>query len=348
MRDCPGVLEYQFLKKWEVGFSQFRVLNPSPLMIRNLLQYSRRLQLYPGELSRSIEILRDLGFTDIAIARVLEDFPTVIVMNKGEILSIIEFLMEIGVPRDKIDRVLRLYPRVLGLGVEDRLKPLLHELGDLGFSDDEIGKEIIKEPRILGMELGELSRCLQLLKTLKCREPIKERIFREGVLRACFEVKLRVDCLCSHGLIRRDAFKVLWKEPRLITYDLENIEKKIDFFLHRMEYSVDSLSDVPEYLGVNFEKQIVPRHNVMEYLKAKGAIDFEVTLKDLIKPSRLRFYNLYVKPYPECEKLYGRFAGNLEVKSKHPPGLWKLFKPQKFPETNEDVKNMKSFMEGVV
>ncbi|KAF7822672.1 transcription termination factor MTERF15, mitochondrial [Senna tora] len=317
-------------------------------MIRNFLQCSRKFQLDPADLTRSLKVLGGLGFTQVAIGRVLEDFPTVVIMNKGEILSIIEFLREIGVPGDNIDRVIRLYPRVLGFGVEDRLKPLLYELGDLGFSDNEVRKEIIREPRILGMELGEFSRCLQLLKTLKCREAIKEKIFQEGMLRAGFEVKLRVDCLCSHGLIRRDAFKVLWKEPRLITYDIENIEKKIDFLVHRMGYGVECLSDVPEYLGVNFEKQIVPRYNVMEYLKAKGAIDFEVGLKDLIKPSRLRFYNLYVKPYPECEKLYGRFSGNLKIRNKHPPGLWKLFKPQKFPETKEDVKNMKSFMDELV
>lgn len=348
IRDCPGVLEYQFLKKWELGFSQLRALTPSPLMIRNFLQYSRRFQLEPGELSRNMEILRGLGFSDSDITRVFEEFPTVVILNKGEILSVIEFLLAIGIPRDKVNRVISFYPRVLGLGVENRLKPLLHEMRDLRFSHDEIIKEIIREPRILGMELGEFSRCIQMLKTLKCREPIMEKIFREGVLRAGLEVKLRVDCLCSHGLIRRDAFKLLWKEPRLITYDLENIEKKIDFLVHRMGYSVDCLPDVPEYLGVNFEKQIVPRYNVMEYLRAKGAIDFEVRLKDLIKPSRLRFYNLYVKPYPECEKLYGRFSGNVEVKSKHPPGLWKLFKPQKFPENNEDVKNMKSFMDALI
>ncbi|MCI20105.1 hypothetical protein A2U01_0041266, partial [Trifolium medium] len=151
-----------------------------------------------------------------------------------------------------------------------------------------------------------------------------------------------------HGLIRRDALKVLWKEPRLMTYDLEDIEKKIEFLVHRMKYGIDCLHEVPEYLGVNFEKQIVPRYNVIEYLNGKGAIGFEVRLKDLIKPTRLRFYNLYVKPYPECEKIYGRFSGKVEIKRNHPAGLWKLFKPQKFTQTDKDVKNMKAFMGSLV
>ncbi|KAI4343984.1 hypothetical protein L6164_011264 [Bauhinia variegata] len=346
--DCPGVLEYQFLKKWAVGLAELRDLTTSPLIIRSFLQYSKGFQLDSVELSKSVEILRGFGFTNASISRVLEEFPSVLLMNNREIQCTIEFLVEFGIPRDEIDRVIRLYPRTIGLGVEDRLKPLLCELRDLGFSDDEVRKEVLMDPRILGMEVGEFSRCLQLLRTLKCRVPIKEKVFGCGVLRAGFEVKLRVDCLCNHGLTRREAFKVLWKEPRLIMYDIENIEKKIEFLVQQMKYSVDCLPDVPEYLGVNFEKQIVPRHNVIEYLKGKGAIDFQLGLKDLIKPSRVKFYNLYVKPYPECEKIYGRFSRNLEVKkSKHPPGLWKVFRPQKFPETKEDVKNIKSFMENL-
>ncbi|CAL0305310.1 unnamed protein product [Lupinus luteus] len=349
IRDCPSVLEHQFLKNWELGFQKIRVFNPSPLMMVNFMQCSKRFELDPLEISKKVEIFKGFGFSDSAMAMVFEGFPTAIAMSQKEVVSVIEFLVEFGIPRDEIDGVVRYYPRVLGFGVEDRLKPLIHELRGLGFLGREVRKEIVRDPRILGMEVGEFSRCLQLLNSLKCREAIKERIIGEGgMLRACFEVKLRVDCLCGHGLIRRDALKVLWKEPRLITYDLENIEKKIEFLVQRMKYSVDCLPHVPEYLGVNLEKQIVPRYTVIEYLIAKGAIEHEVGLKDLIKPTRLRFYNLYVKPYPECEKMYGRFSGALEVKSKHPAGLWKLFKPQKFTETDEDVKNMKSFMELLV
>ncbi|PNY04467.1 transcription termination factor family protein [Trifolium pratense] len=346
VHDCPSVLEPQFLHNWELGFPQLKskVCNPSPLMIANLLRCSRRFQLNPVEISEKVVVFRGLGFSDDVLVRVLEEFPSAVVMSESEIVGVIDFLVEFGVSRDEIDRVVRLYPRVLGFGVENRLKPLIHELRDLGFLRREVRAEVVRDPRILGMEIGEFSRCLKLLQSLKCREAIKERIFGEGLVRACFEVKLRVNCLCSHGLIRRDALKVLWKEPRLMTYDLEDIEKKIEFLVHRMQYGIDCLHEVPEYLGVNFEKQIVPRYNVIEYLNGKGAIGFEVGLKDLIKPTRLRFYNLYVKPYPECEKIYGRFSGKVEIKRKHPAGLWKLFKPQKFTQTDEDVKNMKTFM----
>ncbi|KAB1216823.1 hypothetical protein CJ030_MR4G015437 [Morella rubra] len=347
--DCPGVLEFKFLKKWERGFQESELSSASPVMMRNVLELARRFQLDPDGFSSNVKVLRSLGFSDGTVSRVLEDFPAIVMMNEREIQHRIAFLMEIGIPRNENDRFLCSCPGVLRFGVEDRLKPLLVEFGDLGFGEDLVRKEIVREPRILSMELGELSRCLELLKTLKCREPIKENIFIEGAFRAGFQVKLRVDCLCKHGLIRREAFKVLWKEPRLILYEIEDIEKKIEFLVHRMKFDVGRLVDVPEYLGVNFDKQIVARYNVIEYLRAKGGLGFEVGLRDLIKPSRLRFYNLYVKPYPECEKMYGRYSGDVQVKSRHPVSLWKLFRPQRHTEeSREDVENMKSFMEPLV
>ncbi|RDX67463.1 Transcription termination factor MTERF15, mitochondrial, partial [Mucuna pruriens] len=350
LNSCPSVLDYPFIQTWESRFPdlQSRVPQISPSMLANLLLCSRRFHLDPLQIFRKLDILKDFEFSDAAMASVLDGFPAALMASEVEIASVVEFLVEFGVPRDEIDLIVRLFPRVLGLGVEDRLRPLICEIKGLGFSGRVLRREISRDPRILGMEIGEFSRCLRLLESLKCRETIKERITGEGLVRACFEVKLRVDCLCGYGLTRRDALKVLWKEPRVIAYDVEDIERKVEFLVQRMKGGVECLSDVPKYLGVNFEKQIVPRYSVVEYLRGKGAIGFEVGLKDLVMPSRLRFYNLYVKPYPECEKIYGRFSGCVEVKSKHPAGLWKLFKPHKFRESGEDVKNMRSFMESLV
>lgn len=283
------------------------------------------------------------------MTKVLEGFPNVLVTSEAEISNMVDFLIECRIPRDEIDIAVGLFPRVLGIGVEDRLRPLVREIKELGFTNRELRREISRDPRILGMEIGEFSRCLRLLESLKCREAIQDRIMGSGMVRACFEVKLRVDCLCGYGLTRNDALKVLWKEPRVICYEVGDIEKKVEFLVQRMKCGVECVVDVPKYLGVSFEKHIVPRYSVVECLRGKGAIGFEVGLKDLVMPSRLRFYNLYVKPYPECEKIYGRLKGcGGEGKRKHPVGLWKLFKPEKFPESGEDVKNMRSFMESLV
>ncbi|KAJ4831854.1 hypothetical protein Tsubulata_017525 [Turnera subulata] len=345
---CPGVLEVEFLKRWQIGFSKSGDLGASPFVIRSVLEHSRRFQIDPDGFSKSLNVLKGLGFSECTMRRVLEGFPRVIIMKGTEIKGKIQLFKEMGFCRDEVDWILNSFPEVLGFGIDSRLIPLLREFEDLGFGKELVRKEIVRDPRVLGMEVGELSRCLDLLRTLKCREPIKLKIFGDGEFRAGFEAKLRIDCLCEHGLIRREALKVLWKEPRVIVYRTHEIEKKIEFLVSTMGFNVGVLVDVPEYLGVSFEKQIVPRYNVIEYLRAKGGLGDEVGLKDMIKLSRRRFYNLYVKPYPDCEKFFGRFSGDVQVKSCHPTGLWKLFKPQRPLESEEDVKNIKSFMETLV
>lgn len=271
----------------------------------------------------------------------------VVMMNEDRISYKMKFLVDIGMESRDLDRICNLFPNFLGLEVGTRLKPLFDEFEDLGFNLDVVRKEIIRDPMVLGLEVGELSHCLEMLRSLKCRLPIMDIIFRNGAFRGGFEVKLKVDCLRRHGLTYRDAFTVLWKEPRAILYEIKDIEKKIEFLVHTMNFNVLCLVQIPEYLGVNFEKKIVPRFNVIEYLRSRGGLGNDIGLRDLIKPSRLRFYNLYVKPYPECEQMYGRFARDTKIRRGHPVGMWKLFKPQKQPDSVEDIKNIQMFMKSL-
>ncbi|CAD5317166.1 unnamed protein product [Arabidopsis thaliana] len=346
--DCPNVLRSEFLRKWRVPLSdcgKHGVVSSSA--IKSVLEHSSRIGIGPDKFYECIRVLKGLGFCDSTVSRILSSFPGVLLVNEIEIRRKIEFLVGIGIARDNIERFFHVFPEVLGIGTETRLKPLLDEFMKMGFSKDDVKKEIAREPRVLGLELGELPRCLELINTLKCREVIRVSIISEGAFRAGFQVKLRVDCLCKYGLIRRDAFKVVWKEPRVILYEIEDIEKKIEFLTNRMGFHINCLADVPEYLGVNLQKQIVPRYNVMDYLKLKGGLGCDIGLKGLIKPSMKRFYNLYVKPYPECERIFGKRKENVQVNKRHPAGLWKLMKPPSNLTTKEDVKNMKSFIEAL-
>ncbi|KVH94968.1 Mitochodrial transcription termination factor-related protein [Cynara cardunculus var. scolymus] len=156
------------------------------------------------------------------------------------------------------------------------------EFTGMGFTPNEIREEIIRNPKILGSEVGEMSKCLRMLNSLKCRVPIKENLFSEGAFMASYEVKSRIDCLHKHGLLYRDAFSVLWREPRAILYDLKEIDLKMEFLTNTMKFDVLSLDEVPEYLGVHFEKQIVPRYNVIEHLRSKGGIGDEIGLRRMI------------------------------------------------------------------
>lgn len=342
---CPRVLQFAFLENWKLGINQLGIHNISSVAISNILELASKFGLSPNDVRRRLACLKGLGFSEATVTRVLETVPMSIMSVEDELHDKVEFLMGIGLCRGEIDRVIRLVPRVLEFGVEKRLKPLLDEFLDLGFSLSDVRREVVTEPQVLGLENGELSHCLEMLRSLKCRLAIKESIFGDGEFKAGYRVKLRVDCLRKHGLIYRDAFTVLWKEPRVILYEIKDIERKIEFLVGEMKFGIECLVEVPEYLGVNYDKQIVPRFNVIEHLRSMGGLGDEVGLRKLVRLSRLRFYNMYVKPYPDCEKIYGRFAEKSAVELRHPVGMWKLFRPQKYPQSEEDVENIKNFME---
>lgn len=350
INSCPRVLEYDAIRKWEGGIRGLEEgwSSLSSLAIQNILDVSVKFELDYDCVLGSLKCLKDLGVSDITLNKVLETHPMVTTMCADKIHDSFEFVVDaFGVGKVEFDRILRVYPGVLAFGIQNKFKRLLDEFKVLGFDMEMVKKQLLKDPRILALEVGELSRCLELLKSLKCRESIKKDIFHDGAFKAGYEVKLRVDCLRSHGITLRDAYAVLWKEPRVILYQIEDVEKKIEFLVHVMKIDIQCLVEVPEYLGVNFEKHILPRFKVIDHLRSIGGLGDEVGLRELIKPSRMKFYNLYVKPYPECEAMYGRFARNTEARSQHPMGMWKLFKPQTNPMSRKDIMNIKSYMDSL-
>ncbi|KAG5536428.1 hypothetical protein RHGRI_024008 [Rhododendron griersonianum] len=163
---CPSVLEFEFLKDWEMGIS-----NVNSSMVLNVLEVSRKFSLGPETLS-----------SDGTVTRVLGGFPMVIVMDENGLGERIQFWVGIGFDTKQIDRIFNLFPSILVFG----------EFEELGFTLDATRREVVRDPSVLRLELGELSRCLELLGSLKCRVPIKEKIYSEGAFRAGIEVKPRL------------------------------------------------------------------------------------------------------------------------------------------------------------
>ncbi|KAM3293988.1 hypothetical protein ACQJBY_037096 [Aegilops geniculata] len=231
-----------------------------------------------------------------------------------------------------------------------RLEHLLQELRDLRLPADEIRKALGSDPDgLLSMEPGEPSRLVELLDELRCRAAIKDQVLSHGVLSAAIATRRRVELLHDRGLSRRDALRVISVEPRAILYSLDDVERKVEFLVDRMGFEIGWLVEYPEFLGINLDRSIVPRHNVVEYLASVGGLGDPIEMKHYVRFSRLKFYNLFVKPYPECERIFGGLVRERkgEVRRRHQVGLWKLFKPTKYESTEENVKDMKLVVESL-
>ncbi|KAF8646411.1 hypothetical protein HU200_065853 [Digitaria exilis] len=226
-----------------------------------------------------------------------------------------------------------------------RLGRLLQELAGLRLREGEIKAALASDAEgLLSMHPGEPSRLLEFLRdNLRCRNAVKEQILAHGALRAAVAARRRVELLHARGLTRHDALRVLAAEPRAVVYPVEDVERKVEFLVGTMGFEVRWLVQYPEFLGVNLDKWIIPRHNVVEHLRSVGGLGDSVEMKHYVRLSRRRFYNMFVKPYPECERIFGGMVREREemVGRRYPTGLWKLFTPAKHERTQEEVANMK-------
>lgn len=348
LHSCPSVLNVDYLKQWDPLFSRLQKYPNRADIIGTLLNYCAKFGLDPvgplnyeenvkfllahrigssyigrclekcpllfflnkhSDLETKVKVLRDAGVKNGTIYLVLRKYLNFVTYRTESLASKIEYLKSIGLTGDDIDRVYSTFPALLAHSIEDKMKPLVTELESLGFTGHHLVKTIVRNPYVFSMKVGgELSRCVSLLNNLKCRKPLQDKILREGIITGSRRVKARLEYLTKQGLSHREAFKLLEKEPRIIMYDLQSIEEKVNFLVSDMGFPVRNLIEVPDYLGVNFHKQVLPRYRVIANLRSKGALGVEVTLKTMMKLTRRQFYNKYVRPYPDCEKIFGNYV----------------------------------------
>ncbi|ONK54822.1 uncharacterized protein A4U43_UnF10970 [Asparagus officinalis] len=183
-------------------------------------------------------------------------------------------------------------------------------------------------------------------KVVTANVGLKERTWVE-VLADKNEVESKAFMILSEPIQRKMILNVLERIDAFYMSSMTS-RRRLVFLIQNMGFIIEHLLEFPEYLGVSLDKHIVPRCNVIEHLKSIGGLSFDVQFKHFVRLSRVNFFNLYVKPYPKCEKIFGGVVREREVRPRHPPRLWKMFKPKKFPDSKEYVRNMKLFVESLV
>ncbi|GLJ27303.1 hypothetical protein SUGI_0535890 [Cryptomeria japonica] len=360
---CPYILKSEYLNQWHSLFSALHKYPNRASIIEKLLKYCVRFGLEPigpenykenikflsdnrirsssigsclekcpllfclnryTDLEPKIQVLTDCGVRKETVYHILRKYLNFLTYRATSLSLKIEYLKSIGLGREDMDQVFGNFPALLAHSIEDKLKPIVTELQSLGIRDQLLAKTIVDDPSVFSMRSGgELSRCVALLKNLKGRKAIQDRIFQQGLIKGCRLVKSRVEFLTKHGLSHREVLKLLEKEPRIILYDLHSIEEKVNFLTNDMGFPIRNLLSVPNFLGVNFQKQILPRHRVIAYLRSTGSLGVDVNLKEMMKLTRIQFYNKYVRPYPDCEKIFV----NCTNEDKKPTTKWKRKQP---------------------
>ncbi|KAL6842108.1 hypothetical protein ACP4OV_028087 [Aristida adscensionis] len=300
----------------------------------------------PRELLRIQRILHDPAAAQSPLPQETPQPPAAAAASAGSLHHLLH--RTAGTTAAESASLLRRLPRTHST---HRLGRLLDELRGLGLPGGEIKHALESDAEgLLAMDPGEPTRLLELLRGLRCRPAVRDQVLAPGALRAAVAARRRVELLHARGLSRRDALGVLAGEPRAILYSVEDVERKVEFLVEAMGFEIGWLVQYPEFLGVNLDNWIVPRHNVIEHLCSVGGLGDPVEMKHYVRLSRRRFYDMFVKPYPECQRIFGGLVREREekaVRRQHPAGLWKLFTPKKYERNEDDVKNMKLLVESL-
>ncbi|PKI47717.1 hypothetical protein CRG98_031850, partial [Punica granatum] len=103
--ECPGVLELDFVEKWERVSCELVFSGVSGVGIANLIKLSRRLGVNPDGFVSNFGALKGLEVSDATVSRIVEEFPRVVItVKESEICEKVDFLEGIGIPRNGIDR----------------------------------------------------------------------------------------------------------------------------------------------------------------------------------------------------------------------------------------------------
>lgn len=253
----------------------------------------------------NVKFLRDLGVSRKIIGTVIHRCPRFLLQSlETNLMARLEYFKSLGFTEAEFALLVSRYPEIFGASLVNRIKPIVEELKTLGLTEAGLKKVVIYRPSLFACKVGEeVSALIAGLKETNYSENQKVTAFIKLFSRGIDHRKRCEDCLTQHGLSASEAKQVLDKEPSILGYSEKAISLRIDHLTQTLGLSVQNVVWVPEYLSSGFKSCILRRQRVLAYMKTKGLLADSLTLKQLISPSNIQFYDTFVKPNGEDREI---------------------------------------------
>ncbi|KAH7422771.1 hypothetical protein KP509_12G024700 [Ceratopteris richardii] len=272
----------------------------SVLRLDYILQKHARIILTDVEkkLKRNVQFLEDIGLSRDLIYKVINRCPNFLFYSvEDNCEAKLEYFKELGFEEPEFCRVIAKYPNLFSASLENKIKPAIEELRTLCLSEEGLKKVVLCRPCLFAYRLGgDISVLVKELNRSSFEESGKVTAFIKLYSRHA-EHKLKCEnCLVQHGLSATEATMLLEREPSILGYSEHILHAKLEMLKH-FGIPIQTLLKLPEYLSFALRKRIQRRERVLSYLKSKGLLAGEVTMKQLVLHSNTLFYSEYVKPY---------------------------------------------------
>ncbi|KAL6516017.1 hypothetical protein OROGR_019322 [Orobanche gracilis] len=322
----------------EKSFTVSYLINSCGLSSKNAVSVSKKVCFEsPEKPDAVLKLLRDYGFKDPHIPRIVSGFPHVLLACPNKILlPKLEFFRSIGVPLPVLAWKLSVQPSVLTRSLENSLIPCYNDLKSLLQSDEKVVHVFTRAPMVFGWYSSDgISSNISMLRERGMPESsivslvvhhtellsISKEKFAECVdsavemgfdmSKCAFLLAIKVFANLTESTLKQkmEVYRRCgWSEPDVISAFLRNppcmklSEKKImatmDFLINKFGFEPYAIAQCPALLNLSLARRIRPRCLVARILNRKGLLkETTSAMTTLLKMTEKKFLIRYIDRY---------------------------------------------------
>eukprot|EP00850_Spirogloea_muscicola_P020907 SM000230S07343 [mRNA] locus=s230:183995:187174:+ [translate_table: standard] len=230
-------------------------------------------------LQAAVNFLRDQGLSPSELGRLLQRFAEVLVLDpQKKQQPMVDYLITLGVKREDIGKVLLRRPQVLAFSVEG-LHNVVDFLLSLGITPPHLARIVTAAPQVLTLSVEEkLKPMIAFLREVGVtdQKDLEKLVWRNAQILCCSiekNLKPKIEYLKSVGIPDADVVRMIVMFPSMMGQALEtSIGAKHDYLVKVMGRSVSEVIDFPQYFGYSLEARIRPRHETLQELGIRTSL----------------------------------------------------------------------------
>ncbi|KAJ8541776.1 hypothetical protein K7X08_002592 [Anisodus acutangulus] len=233
-----------------------------------------------------IKALQQLGLTGSDLVTFIRKSDFLIRGLNTTIKPNLDYLKVLLGSHESVAKIVKKEPWLLSNNLPKVLPPNITLLQNLGCSTADIEKAFHRHPRFLLNNLEWLERAVHRLEN-DFHMPPGSQMFLYGIqtLASLDESKLerRLEIFRSFGWSDSDICTMVRRLPYCLATSEPKIRQALKFFMMELGYESSYLASRPPLLKLSLEKRIMPRNEILKFLKEKQLITRKLSLHTVVK-----------------------------------------------------------------
>lgn len=294
----------------QIGFQQSQ--------IKKVISYEPEVLCFNVDktLKSKIKLLQQLGFSSSDLVQAILANPLLLTQRLG---PGIDALRDVLGSDYNVVRILKRSRWISFSAAAKYLVPNVELLRNYGISGHRIQNFILQQPRVF-MRGTDVFRNLLIRVEEKFGIPPDSASFLRGVYLACFKdesIEGKIHVYKSFGWTHSDVLTLVRNNPFSLGLSEARIKKKLDFLMNELGFEPAYLASRFTLIGFSLEKRLVPRHNMLLFLKEKGLLIRDCNFCNVACLSEPNFMKKFVEPFkdvvPDIHQVYLRLKSNRNV-----------------------------------